>query len=193
MTTPSKPVEFESAADIGDTVYAFGYPNNTNILKVTTGEITNNNSVSNKTYYYSNTAKLEEGSSGGALVNEYGKVLGITTGLFDNGSYATIKYDCFKGDTRVDLSSGKVPYSVFYDFKNVSLSQSEPDNLYNYFNVLDNGDGIYCRNIVVKLKPDLALKKVKLQTPNITLKVILRVSSLKLTFNLTSPLPPAYA
>lgn len=38
------------------------------------------------------SANIDHGSSGGALINEYGEVVGITSGTFDDGSKANLNY-----------------------------------------------------------------------------------------------------
>lgn len=38
------------------------------------------------------SANIDHGSSGGALINEYGEVVGITSGTFDDGSTANLNY-----------------------------------------------------------------------------------------------------
>ena len=38
------------------------------------------------------SALIDHGSSGGALINEYGEVVGITSGTFYDGSQANLNY-----------------------------------------------------------------------------------------------------
>lgn len=38
------------------------------------------------------SALIDHGSSGGALINEYGEVVGITSGSFADGSQANLNY-----------------------------------------------------------------------------------------------------
>ncbi len=38
------------------------------------------------------SALIDHGSSGGALINEYGEVIGITSGTFYDGSQANLNY-----------------------------------------------------------------------------------------------------
>ena len=38
------------------------------------------------------SALIDHGSSGGALINEYGEVVGITSGTFADGSQANLNY-----------------------------------------------------------------------------------------------------
>lgn len=37
-------------------------------------------------------ALIDHGSSGGALINEYGEVVGVTSGTFYDGSQANLNY-----------------------------------------------------------------------------------------------------
>ena len=44
------------------------------------------------TYLMQISALIDHGSSGGALINEYGEVVGITSGTFYDGSQANLNY-----------------------------------------------------------------------------------------------------
>jgi len=71
---------------IGDTVYALGNPLGLkNSLSV--GIISNNQRITSgfELPMLQNTASISQGSSGGALLNEYGYAIGITTGSFTYG------------------------------------------------------------------------------------------------------------
>ena len=92
-------LELAGTQDIrpGDTVYTLGNPLGLG-LAVSSGIIS---AVSRKVDRYAlpcvmNTADISEGSSGGALLNEYGQVIGITTGAYTYGNnmYLAVPADC---------------------------------------------------------------------------------------------------
>ena len=122
----SQPVEFTTEADVGDTVYALGYPNDAFIMNTTSGKITNTDAVDGTKHYYANTAWIDHGSSGGILADSKGRVLGITTGIFSDGEYAALKYQDFKFDAEGIHISGREPVEYFhtvkeYDFSSFSM------------------------------------------------------------------------
>lgn len=68
----------------GATVYAIGSPlglENT----ISQGIVSNNNRIIQSQKYIQTTAAISHGSSGGALINTYGKVIGITSAGFTDG------------------------------------------------------------------------------------------------------------
>ena len=88
--TPAKLATEQS--EIGETVYAIGYPQAFKLgvtsSTFTTGMISMYRSLSGYTYIQS-TVDITHGNSGGALINTYGEIIGITTaGL----SYGDIDY-----------------------------------------------------------------------------------------------------
>ena len=76
-----------SRPQVGDKVFAIGSPlglENT----FSSGEV----SQWRDQYLMQISAQIDHGSSGGALVNEYGEVVGITSGTFAEGSQANLNY-----------------------------------------------------------------------------------------------------
>lgn len=74
-----------SAPKMGQTIYAIGSPQGLS-NSISSGIISN---VSREVYgldFMQFTAPISSGSSGGALINEYGKVIGITSASYDDGS-----------------------------------------------------------------------------------------------------------
>ena len=71
---------------VGDTVYALGNPLGLQ-NSLSTGIISNSQRVTSAFALpmLQNTASISKGSSGGALFNEYGYVIGITSGYFSYG------------------------------------------------------------------------------------------------------------
>lgn len=72
---------------IGDKVYAIGSPKGLENT-FSSGEV----SQWRDTNLMQISAQIDHGSSGGALINEYGEVVGITSGTFDEGSQANLNY-----------------------------------------------------------------------------------------------------
>lgn len=72
---------------IGEKVYAIGSPRGLENT-FSSGEV----SQWRDTYLMQISALIDHGSSGGALINEYGEVVGITSGSFYDGSQANLNY-----------------------------------------------------------------------------------------------------
>jgi hypothetical protein len=68
----------------GAAVYAIGSPLRLQ-NSITSGIISNTNRQINTTNYIQTSAAISPGSSGGALINKYGEVIGITSGGFAEG------------------------------------------------------------------------------------------------------------
>ena len=77
----------KSKPSIGDKVYAIGSPRGLENT-FSSGEV----SQWRDTYLMQISALIDHGSSGGALINEYGEVVGITSGTFYDGSQANLNY-----------------------------------------------------------------------------------------------------
>lgn len=76
-----------SKPKIGEKVYAIGSPRGLENT-FSSGEV----SQWRDTNLMQISALIDHGSSGGALINEYGKVVGITSGTFADGSQANLNY-----------------------------------------------------------------------------------------------------
>ena len=72
---------------VGDKVYAIGSPRGLENT-FSSGEI----SQWRSDYLMQTNAMIDHGSSGGALINEYGEVVGITSGSLYDGSQANLNY-----------------------------------------------------------------------------------------------------
>lgn len=81
---PSLPLNHEHAPATGDRVFAVGHPFG---LKFTTtsGIISNSKHYSDGIEYIQHDAALNPGNSGGPLIDEEGKVIGINTFIIQNG------------------------------------------------------------------------------------------------------------
>lgn len=78
------PLNDSSSISGGETVYAIGSPlglQNT----ISQGLISNSNRTEDNMSYIQTTASISSGSSGGALINEYGYVIGITSASYMDG------------------------------------------------------------------------------------------------------------
>ena len=127
----SQPVEFVESANRFDKVYALGYPNGTFTINTTEGEIVSREATAGSKHYYANTAPIDHGSSGGALVDTKGRVLGITTGSFADGGYVALKYTDFKADVEKQHTGGKAPGKYFHDFDEYIFDASTMDKYFD--------------------------------------------------------------
>lgn len=130
----STPVEFAEEANIGDTVYSLGFPNDVRVMSTTVGTILDNNTLYKQTHYYSTDSLIDHGSSGGILANDKGKVIGITSGEFEDGTFASIKYSEFSQavDKKVFLSSAKAPLEYFHKTNKVLISMFNYETYFDF-------------------------------------------------------------
>ncbi|MBR1793452.1 MAG: trypsin-like peptidase domain-containing protein [Bacteroidales bacterium] len=95
---------------IGEKVYAIGSPRGLENT-FSSGEV----SQWRADYLMQVSALIDHGSSGGALINEYGEVVGITSGSFADGSQANLNYawsiDAVKPYIKL-LLSAKIQMSI---------------------------------------------------------------------------------
>ena len=161
----STPVEFCSSAQVGDTVYALGYPNDAFIMSTSSGVITSTDAMDGTKHFYVNTARIDHGSSGGILADSQGRVLGITTGIFGAGEYAALKYQDFKFDADGIHITGKEPVEYFhkvteYNFNSYSMSKY----FEIYVEVISHTDTRVYYRVGVRLKEQYQGAKIKLET-----------------------------
>ena len=168
----SKPVEFATSANIGDTVYALGFPNGANKIITTSGKITDANASEGSKDFYLNTAFIDHGSSGGVLVNAKGRVLGITTGQFSNGDYAALKYNDFKYDVERTHVGFKEPLEYFHRVEEVWLASYNVDD---YFDIIVNGRATsntsVSYTVVLRLKDKYAHSKIMIDSLSLRVTV----------------------
>lgn len=118
----------------GDICYSIGFPKDSFFVEIHEGKIIGD-VVADGVKYIENTAVTDHGSSGGVLVNAAGEVLGITTGLLDNGNYAAIPYTVFEKDvtsTLANMFNSKSVLEYFHTVKTISLNTT---NVTNYFDI----------------------------------------------------------
>lgn len=170
----STPVEFESSADVGDKVYALGYPNDAWSMKTTSGVITSTDTVDGSKHFYSNTALIDHGSSGGVLANAQGKVLGITTGIFKSGEYACLKYSEFKKDAEKSHFGSKEPLEYFHTVDKIHLNSYNMDD---YFDISVDATAISDTNVRYSVS-------IRLKQKYINSKFLLDSSRLSITIKI---------
>lgn len=168
----SNAVEFTSNAAVGDTVYALGYPNDSFVMSTTSGKITNTEAVNVNGHYYSNTAWIDHGSSGGILADAKGRVLGITSGTFANDEYAALKYQDFKFDVEKNHVTSKEPLEYFHTVDEVWIA---PHNIDTYFDIFVDetvvSDKMVSYTVTVQLKNKYQNAKFILNSTNIDVTV----------------------
>lgn len=128
----SKPVSFSENVELGDTVYALGYPNNAESLVTSSGEITALHAVSKEISYYSSNAPIDNGSSGGILANSKGDVIGMTTCLFTDMTYGSIRYSDIKAALEAEYIDFSTPAETFHTKVTVQLNST---NVSEYFDI----------------------------------------------------------
>lgn len=165
----SIPVEFADSASSGDIVYALGYPKDAFDMNTTSGKILSVDAVDGDKHYYINSAYIDHGSSGGALIDTSGKVLGITTGSTDDGEYVTLKYSNFKDDIKSKYTGGKEPYKYFYNVRDYKFSQSTMDIYFDInVNVISDSDTNIEYAVTVGLNERYRNSKIILNDADVT-------------------------
>lgn len=103
--TNTKPVTIsKTPVQVGDTVYAIGYPEAFKLgfssSTFTSGMVSMNRSIEGYSYIQS-TVNITHGNSGGALINKYGEVVGITTAgiTYSNIDYMNLSIPIQRIDT----------------------------------------------------------------------------------------------
>lgn len=164
----SQPVEFEPSANAGDKVYALGYTNESSEMSVRSGKIIRADAVSGTRHYYTNTATIDHGSSGGALVDNQGKVLGITTGVAADGEYVALKYEDFKSDVEKKHKNGQEPARYFHSVRDYKFAQGTMMLYFDSFaNVIIDSDTSVDFEVGAKLKDEFLDEKIVLDVSNI--------------------------
>jgi hypothetical protein len=109
--------------------------------------------VDGSKHYYSNTAWIDHGSSGGILSDDQGRVLGITTGVFSNGEYAALKYQDFKSSAEGSHFGTKKPLEYFHTVDEIHIASYNVDDYFDvYVDANVNSDTRVSYWVTVKLK-----------------------------------------
>ncbi len=165
----SQPVEFALSANAGDKVYALGYTNDSSEMSVRSGKIIRSDAVSEGSNYYTNTATIDHGSSGGALVDNRGRVLGITTGVASDGEYVALKYEDFKADADKKYRKGKEPARYFHNVREYKFAQGTMMLYFDSFaNVVIDSDISVDFEVGAKLKDEFLEEKIVLDSTDVT-------------------------
>ena len=165
----SEPVEFTTEARAGDLVYALGYPNDSFDISATSGKIVSTNAVFGEKQYYTNTARINHGSSGGALVDHQGRVLGITTGISSGGEYVALKYQSFSAEIAGVLEGGKTPMEQFHGEIKYQFDKSTISEYFEiYVNVTDYTDSSISYEIGARLKEQYQGARMVLDTEGLS-------------------------
>lgn len=165
----SIPVEFAESAEEGDIVYALGYPKDAFDMNTTSGKIISADAVDGDKHYYINSAYIDHGSSGGALIDTSGRVLGLTTGSTSGGEFVTLKYSDFKADIENAHSTGKPPYKYFHNVLEYKFFQSTMNVYFDIIvNVTADSDTSVEYAVTVALKDEYRDMKMVLDTSDIS-------------------------
>ncbi|MCI8336364.1 MAG: serine protease [Peptococcaceae bacterium] len=126
--TPYLTIGNSDLVENGDKVYALGSPKG-HMNTLTEGLVTNRHQLVNKKVMLQMTAPIAAGSSGGALLNERGQVIGVTTsGLRDdkNVGFAVAANHI----AEVPLTDGESLAYLFNEHHLEALSSDEEGNYY---------------------------------------------------------------
>ncbi len=137
----SKSVKFADSnkLSVGEVVYAIGYPESFQLGSAdstfTQGIISKTNFTYEGKNYIQTTVDMTHGNSGGVLVNQQGKAIGITTLMLTNGI--------------VDYMNMAIPINKVKDIKqNINISLQEYYQMHKTFNFYSDGITIGKQNFV---------------------------------------------
>jgi S1-C subfamily serine protease len=111
-----------STVSVGDSVYALGSPLGLSDT-FTTGIVSSKNRVAEGQSFIQTDASISSGSSGGALLNDKGEVIGITAATFSEGQNLNlaIPVDCISG---VNLTQTGTAYATVQQTEHPTTSNS---------------------------------------------------------------------
>lgn len=168
----SAPLSFCENVEVGDAVYAFGYPNNISYINITSGQILKTSVIAENVPYFSFSAWVNHGNSGGVLVNNKGQAIGVVTGIFKEGEYAAIRYCDFKSEINKTSENKVTPLAYF---QTETVQEIEPSPLEEYFdvfvNVVSYTDTSVDYKLSVKLKDSFEDKKIAIADDSIVVPV----------------------
>ncbi|MBZ9635674.1 trypsin-like peptidase domain-containing protein [Clostridium sp. FP1] len=119
--------------EIGDNVVAIGSPEGYE-NSLSTGIISGINRKSDRGNDFQTTASISHGSSGGALFNVYGDIIGITYAGYDLAGDIGFVIPINEVNPLLNSSNEK----TLMEIKNKMTSQSIPENKYKYFPLLSD-------------------------------------------------------
>jgi hypothetical protein len=160
---------FTTEVGVGDTVYALGYAGGSSEMSMTRGEITDTARREWGKYYYANTAWIDHGSSGGILADEWGRVIGITTGAA-GGGFIAVRYHDFALTLENPLGEGSVPNRFFYSSEVIVLEPQCAAELLDVLVHVSEGDGANVTYFVtVKLKEEYSDSIIVMRSDSVDL------------------------
>lgn len=199
--TNTKPVTIsKTPVQIGDTVYAIGYPEAFKLgfssSTFTTGMVSMNRSIDGYTYIQS-TVDITHGNSGGALINKYGEIVGITTAgiTYSNIDYMNLSIPIQRIDTvsrdvndplNVVTKRNYPVYATFYSDETKYTSQSVRYEGYAYEPTAPSKTGYsfagWCADSSFKTKFNFNTKL----TSNVSIYAKWNINTYNINYNLNS-------
>lgn len=137
----SKPVKIGNSnkISVGDVVYAIGYPESFVLgnadSTLTQGIISKTSYTIDGNAYIQTTADMTHGNSGGVLINEQGKVIGITSGQISDGN--------------IDYMNLAIPINKIKNIKqNINVSLEEYYKMHKTFYYYSDGKIMFKQDFV---------------------------------------------
>jgi len=162
------PIEFADEYNLNDIVYSVGYPNYAEEAVITEGEILSTYFTSDiyNMVYIRTDSVIRHGSSGGILASADGKVLGITSVSFSDGTFGSIRgieYSTWQTDEPDNLLSLTNYFHPSYD---ILINK---DNFEDYFTIrvdeisaiYDEEAGTILINYLINGDPDIELELIE--------------------------------
>jgi len=169
----SEPVIFGEEAKIGDTVYSFGFPNGAETVQVTSGTISTLFKEGEKIFYSSDSA-IDHGSSGGALVNRFGRVIGMTTASVDDGSFASLRYEDLREKISGPYDGERPVEGYFHGVEYVPVTAENVDEFFGFGIVSSSSDE---QMIYYELISGLKTGERKIGTDGALIRVTVRIDT----------------
>lgn len=117
----------ESSITNGATVYAIGNPLGVLTSSITQGIISNNSRTINGVRYIQMSAAISHGSSGGALINQHGEVIGITTASIEQGQSLNLSVP-------IPEKLTETPFNIYRLLDSGNMVQESKNNFLNWLN-----------------------------------------------------------
>ena len=171
VSVPTEAVQFSQDVSVGETVYALGYPNGKDEVTMTSGTITDVDSINNGKHYYLNTAKIDHGSSGGILANGKGKVIGITTGSMNEEGYVAIRYNDIKLAITSEKSGSTTPLDYFHTVDKIPLNSENADDYFKTVVYASSSENKIEYWIAVSLKDEYKGEKISIDYTSVTVTI----------------------
>jgi len=119
------PVSFCPGADSGERVLTFGFPNDASSVQANEGELLGSYTDDSGSHYFISDAWIDHGSSGGALVNRFGEVIGMVTAVTEEGTGTALKYADLEPVIAACPAEGRSTEGYFHEVTVVSPDDGE--------------------------------------------------------------------